>query len=242
MKFNFNISNYRFWIFLTIVFKGIFFWANAYFHYNETSPLFGYYTHDSGEYYGGMNHFYEHGTYSPDIRMPGLGVIYLFFRFFLENNTVLNLILILQWLVSGVAIYTLSLTISRIAKKESVFYFVFFLFVFTHYIYLWNNFLLSESFCMSFFIFAIYFLNRFLVLDKKKYLFWAGLFFTWCVFIRPVFLLFFGLSAIFLLIYFIREKRGIKAIFVHGLSFLLLFCILDSVWIIRNWTVKHKFE
>ncbi len=242
MKLNLKINNYPFWIFLAIAVKGLFFWSQVYSYYHETAPLIGHYTHDSGEYYGGMNHFYEHGTYKPDIRMPGLGVIYLLFRLFFENNTVLNIILILQWLASGLAIFTLALMISRIVKRESAFYFVFFLFLFTHYVYFWNNWLLSESFAMTFFIFAIHFLNRFLVLDQKKYLFWAGFFFTWCVFIRPVFLLFYGLSAIFLLIYFIREKRGFKQIFTHAVAFFLLFCILDSAWIIRNWKVKNKFE
>lgn len=242
MKFNIKISNYPFWIFLAIAVKGVFFWSQVYSNYNETSPLFGYYTHDSGEYYGSVNTFLETGHYEPDIRMPGLGIIYLFLRFIFDNNTTLNIILILQWLLSGFAIYVLALTISRIAKRESVFYCVFFLFLLTHYVYLWNNFLLSESLCMTFFIFAIYFLNRFLVLDRKKYLFWAGFFFTWCVFIRPVFLMFYGLATLFLLAYFIREKRGFKAIFAHGVAFLLLFGVLDSAWIIRNWTVKNKFK
>ena len=168
MKLNLKISNYPFWIFLAIAVKGLSFWSHAYFNFHETSPLLGYYTHDSGEYYGGMNHFYEHGTYKPDIRMPGLGIIYLFFRLFLENNTVLNIILILQWLASGLAIFTLALMISRIVKRESAFYFVFFLFLFTHYVYFWNNWLLSESFAMTFFIFAIHFLNRFLVLETES--------------------------------------------------------------------------
>ena len=242
MKFNFKISNYFFWISIAIIVKGFFFWSQVYSHYNETKPLLGYFTHDSAEYYDSMNSFYENGNYSPDIRMPGLGIIFLLLRGFFAKNLVLNIILILQWLISALAIYSLALTISRMVKKESVFYFVFFIFIFTHYVYLWNNFLLSESLCMSFFIFAIYYLNRFLELDKNKYLFFAGLFFTWSVFIRPVFLLFYGIAAIFLLVYFIRKKHGFKSILLHGIVFLMLFCVLDSVWIIRNLTVKNKFK
>ena len=242
MKFNFKISNYLFWIFIAIIVKGLFFWSNVYLNYDETKPLLGYFTHDSGEYYDSMNSLYETGNYSPDIRMPGLGIIFLFFRIFFEKKIVLNIILILQWLVSGLAIYTLALTISRVTKKERVFYFVFFLFLFTHFIFLWNNFLLSESLCMSFFIFAIYYLNRFLMYDKRKYLFLAGLFFTWCVFIRPVFLLFYGIAAIFLLVYFIRERKSVKSIFINGILFLVLFCIFDTSWIARNLIVKNKFK
>ncbi len=242
MRFDLKISNSFLWITVALLIKGLFFWLQVYSSYKETQPLFGYFTHDSAEYYGSMENFYLNGIYSPDIRMPGLGVIFLLFRLFFEKNVVLNIILILQWLVSSVAIYTLSITASRIFKKENVFYFVFFIFILTHYIFLWDNFLLSESFCISFFIFAVYFLQRFLGTARKKYLFFSGLFFTWCVFTRPVFFIFYGTAAIFLVFYFIKEKRGFKTILINGIAFLLLFAVLDSAWIARNLAVKNKFK
>jgi len=241
MKHNFRTGNYLFWIFIALFIKGIFFWLQVGLNYNINQPLLGFFTNDSHEYYDSMNNFYENGTYTPDVRMPGLGIIFLFFRSFFERNNVLDIILILQWLVSSVAIYTLSVTISRLIKKEAVFYFVFFLIILTHYVFLWDVLLLTESFCISFFIFSIYYLKRFLDVPEKKFLFLTGLFLTWCVFLRPVFFLFYGLLAIFLLVYFIKRKTGIRKLIIYGVLFLSLFGILDSIWIARNYKVKNKF-
>jgi hypothetical protein len=173
--------------------------------------------------------------------MPGLGILFLLFRFFFERNTVLDILLVLQWLVSSVAVYYLSLTLARIAKKENVFYFIFFLIILTHYVFLWDVVLLTESFCISFFVFSLYFLKRFLDENKNKLLFWSGFFLCWCVFLRPVFLLFYGILAIFLFLYFTRNKTNFKKMLISGLLFLAMFLILDPVWIIRNYRDKNKF-
>src|SRR4051812_34463368 len=125
MKFDPRINSFRFWIITALIIKGIFFWLRVYLNYDVNQPLLGYFTYDSHEYYDSINSFYETGTYSPDVRMPGLGIIFLLLRTVFERNTVLDIILVLQWLLSSVVIYTLSLTISRMVKKESVFYFVF---------------------------------------------------------------------------------------------------------------------
>lgn len=234
-------TKYLLWISLAILIKGLFFWIQVSLNYENNSPLLGFFTADSHEYYDSMNSFYETGVYSPDVRMPGLGIVFLLLRFFFERNMALDIILIMQWLLSGVAIYTLCLTASKIAKKESVFYCLYILILSTHYIFLWNVLLLTESFCISFLIFSMYFLNRYFETQARKYLFIVGFFLTWCVFLRPVFFLFYGIIALFLLVYFIRNKVGFKNILINGILFLGLFVVLDSAWIIRNYNVKHKF-
>jgi hypothetical protein len=241
MKLNLSTSNYKLWIAIAIAIKGVFFWTQISFNYEINKPLFGYFTHDSHEYYDSMNSFYETGVYSPDVRMPGLGILFFVLRLLFEKNTVLNLILILQWLVSSCSIYLLARTMSRIAKKDNVFYFVFFALLLTYYVFLWDALLLTESFCISFFIFSVYFLQRFFDIPAKKFLFWSGFFFTWCVFLRPIFFLFYGIVAGFILIHLIRQKTALKKILIYGVLFLGLFTILDSVWIIRNYNAKHKF-
>lgn len=241
MKLNLRTGNYLFWICIALFIKGIFFWLQVCLNYNTNQPLLGYFTNDSHEYYDSMNSFYETGIYTPDVRMPGLGILFLFFRMFFERNTVLDIILVLQWLVSSVAIYALSITVVKFFRKEAVFYFVFFLIILTHYIFLWDVVLLTESLCISFFIFSIYYLKRFLDESERKFLFLAGFFLTWCVFLRPVFLLFYGLLTIFLFIYFIRKKTGVKQLIIYGILFLGLFMLLDSIWTVRNLKVKNKF-
>lgn len=241
MKFDFRISNFRLWIFIALIIKGVFFWLRVYLNYETNQPLLGFFVHDSHEYYDSMNSFYENGIYTPDIRMPGLGIIFLPLRMLFERNTALNIILVLQWLLSSVAIYTFALTISRIVKKGSAFYFTFLLVLIPHYIFIWDILFLTESFCISFFVFSIYYLQRFLNTSSGKYLFLAGSFLTWCVFLRPVFFLFYGIVAIFLIVYFIKQRTDFKTIFRYGILFLGLFVVLDSVWIVRNYRAKDKF-
>jgi hypothetical protein len=241
MKFDLRISNFRLWIFIALIIKGIFFWLRIYLNYDINQPLLGYFTYDSHEYYDSMNNFYETGVYSPDVRMPGLGVIFLFLRTFFERNTVLNIILIIQWFVSSSAIYVLSLVVSRMTQKKSVFYFVFFLIILTHYVFTWDVLLLTECFCISFFVFSLFYLQRFLNTPSNKFLFLSGFFLTWCVFLRPVFFLFYGIIAVFLLFRFIKQKTDLKTIFRYGVLLLGLFVILDSVWIFRNYRAKDKF-
>jgi hypothetical protein len=241
MKLNISTSNYKLWIAIAIITKGVFFWTQIIFNYPANQPLLGIFVHDSHEYYDSMNSFYETGVYTPDVRMPGLGIIFLLLRFLFERNTVLDIILVLQWLTSSVCIYVLARTVSKMIKKDTVFFFVFFLLIATHYIFLWDVLLLTESFCISFFIFSLYFLQRFLETPSKKLIFWAGFFLTWCVFLRPIFLLFYGVISIFLFIRFVREKRKFREILIYGILFLGLFTVLDGIWTVRNMQVKDRF-
>jgi hypothetical protein len=241
MKLDFKISNYLFWILIALIVKGIFFWLQVCFNYQNTKPLFGVFTHDSGEYYDSVENFYLNGIYSPDVRMPGLGIIFLLLRPFFEKTVILNIILILQWLISSVACYIIALIISKAVKKESVFYFIYFLITFTHFIFLWSNFLLTESFCISFFIFSLYYLNSFQETDSKKHLFLSGVFFTWCVFLRPVFLLFFCFAVLFVILTLIKKQVRFKTISLNILLFFSVFIVCDSIWTIRTYNAKHKF-
>lgn len=241
MQSNFRINNYRLWIFIALIIKGIFFWLQVYSNSDTNQPLWGFFTHDSHEYYDSMNRFYETGVYTPDVRMPGLGILFLPLRFFFERNMVLDIILILQWAVASVAIYVLALTMFRITKKKNVFYITFFLIALTHYIFLWDALLLTESFCISFFIFSLFFLKCFIDRQTNKFIFLAGFFLTWCVFLRPVFFLFYGILFVFLFLYFIKSRVHLKQILIYTVLFVGLFVILDSIWTIRNYKVKKKF-
>jgi ABC-type multidrug transport system fused ATPase/permease subunit len=241
MKINFKINNYLFWIFLALLINGIFFWLQVYLNYAANKPLLGYYSNDSHEYYHSAENFFASGIYSPDVRMPGLGIIFILFRLFFEKTIVLNIILVLQWLLSAVSSYVLAITISRVIKKETVFYFVFFLVTLTNYIFHWSVFLLAESFCISFFIFSLYYYDRFFETGFKKHLFWCGLFFTWCVFLRPVFLMFYGLAAVCLLLYFLKHRTNFKTIVASGVIFFSVFLVCDSAWTVRNYHKKNKF-
>ncbi|MBP7810465.1 MAG: hypothetical protein KA163_14320 [Bacteroidia bacterium] len=209
-------------------------------NFDINQPLLGHFVTDSHEYYNSAENFYTNGVYSPDVRAPGLGIIYLLFRVLFSKTITLNIILVLQWFISAIATYVLSITISSIVKKNRVFYFVFFLVSATHYIFTWNNFFLTDSLAISFFIFSIYYLQRFTETNLKKHLFWSGFFIAWCIFLRPVFLLFCGVICIYLLLHFLKTKFSFKTIFFYFLLYFSVFMFFDSAWVIRNYSVKNK--
>ena len=158
---NLNISNYRFWIPVSLLLTGIYFWSHIISNYQYNHPLLGHFVTDSNEYYNSAENFFTTGSYSPDVRTPGAGIIYLLFRILFSKTTTLNILLVLQWILSAVSAYVISKIISKLVKKESVFYFVFFLLTLPHYAFSWNTFYLTEGFCIPFFIFSIHFFCNF---------------------------------------------------------------------------------
>jgi hypothetical protein len=240
MKLNFKSSNYLFWIFLALLLKGIHFWSHVYLNYDINKPLLGHYTFDSNDYYGSMNNFYMNGVYSPDERMPGIGIIYLLFRLFFEHNTVLNILLVLQWIVTSVAAYVLCLLADRLSRKQSVFYILFFICTITHYLFVWDTFYLSEGFCISVFIFALWYLAKYYENPSNTYLFLSGTLLGWCCFMRPVFFLFYAVILLFLLVKFIKEKQSLKNILIKYFLVTSVFILFDSLWIIRNYKVNDR--
>jgi hypothetical protein len=241
LKFRPQINNRLFWIFLALLLKGIYFWSHVYSNYPENKPLLGHFTHDSKDYYSSMNNFYLSGDYSPDERMPGVGILYLVFRPFFEHNTVLNILLILQWITSSIAVYMLSLLMARVTKREAVFYFVFLLAAGTHYLFVWDTFYFSESFCITVFIFSLWYLHKYYENSSNKDLFFSGSLLAWCCFMRPVFFIFYMIIGLFLLLKFIREKHTIKNISIKLLFFAGMFIVFDGLWTLRNWRVNQRF-
>lgn len=240
MKLNLKTNNYVLWILLALLLKGLYFWSHIYLNYSLNKPLLGHFTYDSNDYYSSMNHFYLNGVYSPDERMPGVGIIYLLFRPFFEHNTVLNLILVLQWIVTSIAVYVLSLLIERLCKKDTIFYYVFFLSTLTHYLFVWDTFYLSESFCLSSFIFALWYLYRYYETGGNKHLFISGAFLAWCSFMRPVFFIFYAIIILFILLQLLREKENFRNVFMKVILFTGVFILIDSMWLWRNLKVNDR--
>jgi hypothetical protein len=195
---------------------------------------------DSKSYIDPIENLIYNGAYADDYRMPGYGWLYWLLRFFLTQSNALNLLGIIQLILSAISVYVLALVAQRISKRQSLFYLVFFLYSISTFVSIFDVYLLTESFSTSALIFSIWFLFDFE--KKQRQLLYAGLLLTWVVFLKPVtapLFLFFG-------IYILSKNRNFtrkitnynwKYLFI----FILPFIILDGAWTMRNYNKYKSF-
>ena len=173
--------------------------------------------------------------------MPGYGWIYFLLRMVLPVKPAYEVILILQLVLSAVSVYFLALTARMIFKSDRLFYFVFFCYLFSTYVSIFDIYLLTESFATSSSIFGLYFLLLALHRDKKSLLIPSGLFFSWVIFLRPVYAPYLAICGFCILFYksgfFKSYLTRIKWLFI----FLLPFLLFDSIWIFRNYQTHNRF-
>src|SRR3989338_1833533 len=220
-------------------------------HGHSINKFYGRFGGDSSEYIGSIENFIKQGHYitnPQDIRtstrrMPGYGAVYYFPRLLFTQANALNILIILQILLSAVSVYYLALTAYLIFQKKTIFYITFFLYVFSTFVSIFDDTVLTESFSTSSLIFAFYFLIKTLNTNSKKPLFFSGLFLSWCVFMKPYFILFFPLFVIVLLsnYFFKQPKQLLRLTFINLIIFISSFSILESLWIFRNYKIYHYF-
>jgi hypothetical protein len=191
---------------------------------------------DTYSYLGSIDNLISHGAYSPDIRMPGYGIIYLIFRLFLSKSIACNIIIILQLILSAVSVYLLALSSMYLFNTDKFFYSVFYLFAISQFSTAYDTFVYTESFTTSFMIISVfYFLTYFKSYNPSRLLI-SGLLLTWGVFLKPVF----GPLIIFFLVTLAADgvRKNIK-LWVPILYFLAPFILSDGAWTIRNF-IQHK--
>jgi len=145
-------------------------------HGHSINKFYGRFGGDSSEYIGSIENFIKQGHYitnPQDIRtstrrMPGYGAVYYFPRLLFTQANALNILIILQILLSAVSVYYLALTAYLIFQKKTIFYITFFLYVFSTFVSIFDDTVLTESFSTSSLIFAFYFLIKTLNTNSKS--------------------------------------------------------------------------
>lgn len=238
-----KIENKRYWIILSLIVKGLIFLVLLY--SNILQPyhhggFWGWLDGDSGSYVDPVDHFLSSGNYTPDLRMPGYGVIYLIPRLFFSKETSYNILIMLQFLTAAVSVYYLGLLARALFKNTAIFYIAFYLFLFSHVTNYLDDSIMTESFCTSFLVFASYTFVKYFETGNIFNLVSSGLLFTWAIFLRPIFIL---ILPMVLFILFIAEWKQKKTINIKPLLlFILPFVIIDSLWIVRNYSVHKTFQ
>lgn len=234
-----NPSNYIFWISLALLVKGLIPFLRLFFGMRSNPHLLSFeFIGDTPSYTDPIESLLAFGHYNPDHRMPGYGIIYLIFRLFFSYNSTYNIIVISQLIISSLSVYCLALIPRLILKSDKIFYLTFYMFLISNYSNYYDICLMTESLSSAFLIFGTWYFALYFQKQKLKFLFFAGLFFAWNAFLRPVFVAVLFIYGILLLFYSIKNNtKFIKPLFIYGLVFILA----DGAWITRNYKVHDKF-
>jgi len=236
-------SKWHFWLFLSFLAKGLIFIFLISRH--GVSPLHGFSGTIAGDtytYFEPIENLISHGTYSPDFRMPGYGVLYLPLAFFFSKSVAFTMLIVLQYIVAASTIYPLSLIARYLFKSTQVFYLTFYLYLVSTYTSLFDATLLTESFTTSFLILSVFFLVKAFETEKRHSLnlIISGLFITWVVFLRPVFMpLVLLYLTVVITFFYLHELK--KSTLAKSFLFLLPFIIFEGTWISRNYITHRKF-
>ncbi len=191
---------------------------------------------DTQSYLEPIENFIASGKYFDDYRMPGYGIVYFVLRIVFDSCTSMNLLLVLQVLLSGITVYFFAVITSRIIEQSWAFYTAYLCYLISTFVSIWDVFLLTESFCISALIISFYFLSSKQLSNAKLFL--AGLFLTWAVFLKPVVAPVIAIISVLIFIRYRQEKlEGFKPV----LYFLLPFILIDGVWVMRNYHEHHRF-
>ena len=232
-------SKYFFWILLAFIVKALIPFFLLFLGHRADPHLLSFgFIGDGPSYTDPIENLLANGHYYPDRRMPGYGIIYLFFRLFLSYNSTYNSIIIVQLLVSSVTVYCLALLSRLILKSQLAFYLAFYFFLISTYSNYYDICLGTESLCSAFLVFGTWFFAQYFEKQKLKYLFFSGLFLTWATFLRPVFVIILFIYGVAFLFYAIKNRRNF---IIPLIVFSCTFILTDGSWVARNYKVEDKF-
>lgn len=207
---------------------------------------------DTFSYIFPVDNLVAKGVYAADInrletyagRMPGIGIIYLFFRLFLDRNNSMIAFCVFQFLLSFVGLYYTGklvklLTASVVAANLSML-----LYAMSTYLLTYEVVVLTESLAATCMVIGTYFLVDIILNNKEDQLLRVasgGFFYGWAVFLRPFLALIFAFAfCVFLASLIKKHGLNVRSMVRYGFFFLLPFLAIDGLWIVRNWSYYHR--
>ncbi len=234
-------AKWQFWLVAGMVLKGAIFllrltrWVP-----HHIDGFWGVSEGDTWSYILPIDNLIHLHQYSPDYRMPGYGVIYLPFAMMFSRGAVYNIMITLQLAAACLSVYCLALVAKDIFRSAAMFYLTFYLFGISTFSNMFDTFILTESFSVSFLIFSVYFVVKGLTAPSPKPLYFllSGVFLTWLIFLRPVF---FPLYLLFtaVIFFYLLKTAAWRRMLQYLVLFLVPIVICDGSWITRNY-MKYK--
>ncbi len=231
-----DISNWKYWLTIAFISRFIFFiLVNHFRQYNSFPGFWGGLRGDSEGYLIPFENLIRLGSYTPNYRMPGYGVLYYPLLLLFSKAVACNILICIQLLLSTLSVYALALIAKKLFKSTTLFYITFILYTCSIFSSLVDPVLISESLTTSTLILSVYFLCCYFNNYKAKELIFSGSLLTWTVFLRPVFAPLLLLFFVLVVIELVRShKKNLPA-----LLFLVPFTIADGSWITSNY-IRYK--
>lgn len=191
---------------------------------------------DTGTYYTPVENFVQNGDYNSFCRMPGLLPIYAPLLLIFGALYAKLLILFLQVFAGAVSVVLLAQTAKIVFNSQRIFLLTFYVYAISTFTSNWDHYGLSDSFGISFLVFATFFFCKFIQTKALPFLFWAGLFITWSSFFRPAHVYYIPLMSFALLFYF-QWKKLFVPLLVANASAIFAF----GIWTYSNYYKYNKF-
>ena len=194
---------------------------------------FGLYPLESEGYYVPLEAIIQHGEYSSMCRMPGLLPFYLPLRAVFSQVNALHAMMIVHLLFDIAATWALGVLGARIFQSLRVMQLTYFLACISTFAVVRNNYLLSDSLCISLFILSLFSFSNFLIHKHNKYLLFAGVGLAIALFLRPVMLVVpFGVAGL------IFMHHGLSRAFFKGAITLLL----PTLIALGSWSLYNRLH
>ena len=230
-------ERWPFWLFVTLCIKvltlGVLLSTHGPDH-NGAGRL-GLFWGDTPGYFVPIESLLENGNYTPDLRMPGYGALYLLVRLVSTPPGTYDVIIILQVLLAAWSMYVLSRLTYRLSGSRAVFLITLVTYAVSISVQWYDIMLMTESFVTSA---LILFLDRYHTWHRArdpKALLIAGCWLTWAIFLKPVLA---PVAGIVLLGIWI-SRSGRTALLRDAFIFLLPLIVIDGAWMVRNW-IHHQ--
>lgn len=182
-------------------------------------------------YYDPLESLIQTGHYDSVCRMPGLLPFYLPLRLVFSVAHAWLAMIVLHVLFDIVATLALGLLAARIFQSVRAAHFTWLLACVSTFTVVRNNYLLSDSLCISLSILSLFSFSSYLLSSKKKYLILSGIAMCIALFLRPVMLALFPGLCLLLAVHHGNIKSALRSSFV---------LILPSVLALGLWTAHNR--
>lgn len=235
---------------IQLIFCFLFSKMDAAYHPDKMGSYNILHVNDYAELLQPVDHYFISGTYEKNLgsnvsyagRLPGYSFIYLLLRLVLPQPLALLSLVLLQIILFSIATYCIGVMLHKITKNNAVFFLSITFISFLAYFNPWHRLTVPESFSVSAFIFALFYIHNYFSSLKTSHLLLCGFFLTWTFFLRgfllPYILIFGAILCIHL---FKNNRKNILSILKSLALFSLPFFILEGAWITRNYLSLHQF-
>ena len=194
---------------------------------------------DTKTYYNPAEDFVQGQGYTSICRMPGILPIYAPISYFSGPPAAKISMIVIQFLCSVISVVLLGWIASVLFRNKKAMGLTIILYGVSTFVSIWDHFLMSDSLSISFLIFSIYFLIRYLQQGKLLTLLWSGLFITWSVFLRQIDIVVILIAGLILIVY---QWNKFGRIFKSAIVFAMPFVFFIGTWTYYNYQkTSEKF-